>query len=300
MTFRRGAALTTATTLGLADNADVGPTGGTGVFRRWPDDLAALQEADITDIRITLDWARLQPKPGIIDDDWAEWFEQVLIAADAIGLQPWVTLHDGSIPRWFDNDGGFDDDANFTRWWPRWVGLAADRFGDRARGWVPFAALPTAAWQVPWADTWTTLRGDAPVVASIDPASIDVAALLVDRCDATGLPATIDIDPERLGQSLRDVADATDAPVAVSSLRWSAEPSGEEGHDPSDASSDEPSDDQLADGVAAAVRAITDAIDDGVDVPVAFIDPAIALPGSPALLFDADRHRSPAATAFLT
>ena len=34
------------------------------------------------------------------------------------------------IPRWFDNDGGFDDDETFTTWWPRWVERIADRFGD--------------------------------------------------------------------------------------------------------------------------------------------------------------------------
>ena len=44
MTLRRGAALTTAATLGHADTADLGPTAGNGFRTRWPDDLAALQD----------------------------------------------------------------------------------------------------------------------------------------------------------------------------------------------------------------------------------------------------------------
>ena len=168
MTFRRGAALTTAATLGYADTADLGPTAGNGFRTRWPDDLAALQDLGITDVRITLDWARLQPKPGILDNDWAERFEQIVQAADAIGMRPWACLHDGSIPRWFDNDGGFADDETFTTWWPRWVERAAERFGDIVGGWMPFACIPADAPAQPWIDTWGILDGGPPVVAAVD------------------------------------------------------------------------------------------------------------------------------------
>ena len=167
MSFKRGAALTTASTLGFAENSDIGSTAGNGFFRRWPDDLAALQEAGITDVRLTLDWARLQPRPAGLDDDWAERYEQMLDAASAIDLRVWATLHDGSIPRWFDNDGGFDDDETFTTWWPRWVERIADRFGDHVAGWVPFAEIPLGAPTQPWRDTWSILEGTSPVVASV-------------------------------------------------------------------------------------------------------------------------------------
>ena len=142
MTFERGASLTTATTLGFSDAADLGPTTGNGFHTNWRDDLAALSELGLTALRIPLDWARLQPKPGELDGNWAEWFDDVLTAVDAIGLRAWVTLHETAIPRWFDNDGGMDDADTFTKWWPRWVERAADRFGDRVDGWIPFASMP--------------------------------------------------------------------------------------------------------------------------------------------------------------
>ena len=126
MTFDRGASLTTATTLGFSDAADLGPSAGNGFHERWPDDLAVLSELGLTALRIPLDWARLQPKPGEIDGNWSEWFDTLLIAVDASGLQAWVTLHETAIPRWFDNDGGMDDIETFTKWWPRWVERAAE------------------------------------------------------------------------------------------------------------------------------------------------------------------------------
>jgi len=293
MTFLRGAALTTATTLGHADNSDLGPTEGSGFYRAWPDDLAAIQELGVTDVRITLDWARLQPKPGVLDDDWAEWFDHLLAAADAIGLRAWATLHDASTPRWFDNDGGFGDDANFERWWPRWVGAAADRFGDHIGGWIPFVALPSAAWQQPWADTWTALRGDAPVVRSVDPTLIDPESLPAGQQNATGLVARTGDDPERLGHLLRDAAEAADGPVIVSSLRDDA------GSTSTDDRLAESTDDRLAESVASAVATIDEAITDGVDVPVVFIDPAISPPRTTAPLLDADRQLSAAGSTFI-
>ena len=83
MTFERGASLTTATTLGFSDAADLGPTAGNGFHTSWRDDLAALSELGLTALRIPLDWARLQPKPGELDGNWAEWFDDVLTAVDA-------------------------------------------------------------------------------------------------------------------------------------------------------------------------------------------------------------------------
>jgi hypothetical protein len=291
--FRRGGALTTATTLGFADNADVGPTAGNGFFKRWPDDLAVLQEVGITDVRLTLDWARLQPRPGMIDDDWAERYEQMLAAADAIGVSIWVTLHDGSVPRWFDNDGGFDDDETFQKWWPRWVERAADRFGDHAKGWVPFADIPAGASPQPWRDTWTVLEGPHPVVAALG-ADADASAyvehathvgLVLPACwepDATIGDRELESASDSWGRIVRDGADAFDGPVVVTGFS--------PGHDDADAG---------AQIVEQLVASLDDCCADGVQLEVCFIEPAISPPDTPPGLLDADRNPTPAGRRFL-
>ena len=237
MTFDRGASLTTATTLGFSEAADLGPTAGNGFHTSWPDDLAALSELGLTALRIPLDWARLQPKPGDLDGDWAEWFDDVLTAVDAIGLRAWVTLHETAIPRWFDNDGGMDDAETFTKWWPRWVERAADRFGDRVDGWIPFAVMPpaispTKPWPMqPWRDTWGILGGaGAPVVASVDasPASLDTFQY-VERywASPTGSASTLPGCSATCARPRRPTAEApirspneAPRPSAVPSGRW--------------------------------------------------------------------------------
>ncbi len=296
MTFRRGAALTTGTTLGHADTADCGPTAGNGFRTRWPDDLAALQELGITDARIALDWARLQPKPGTLDADWAERFEQILQAAEAIGVRPWACLHEASIPRWFDNDGGFSNDETFTTWWPRWVERAAERFGDHVGGWVPFACIPAGAPDQPWIDTWGILSGGPPVVAAVDLRErATTVGRYEDRMDLLGAVLTGEWgseDPvdsaglsraaDRWGGELREAADAADSALVISG--FSA------GHDDADAAGD----------VVGALRSVLDdAVADGVPIEIAFLEPAIAGPDSPAGLLDADRAPTPSSAAFL-
>lgn len=290
MTFRRGASLTTASTLGFAESADLGPTAGNGFYRSWPDDLATLQELGVTDLCLTLDWARLQPKPGTLDADWAERFEQILTAGGAIGLQMWATLHDESIPRWFDNEGGFADSAAFDRWWPRWVEAAADRFGDTVGGWVPFMSAPDGAGG-PWRDTWTILEGVHPVVASVAPDAVDD---VIGRMDLIGVslpwpePDGIPDEGElqsiaaEWGQRVRDAADSADRPVAIT--RLAPEHLGEEQAD------------RLT---PTAVDALDDAIDDGVDVQLCFLDPAIAGAGGHVGLLDTNRSSTALAESFL-
>jgi hypothetical protein len=294
MSFRRGAALTTASTLGFADNSDMGSTEGNGFFRRWPDDLGALQSAGVTDVRLTLDWARLQPHPAGLDGDWADRYEQMLASAEEIGLRVWTTLHDGSIPRWFDNDGGFDDDETFITWWPRWVERIADRFGDSVAGWVPFAEIPRGAPTPPWRDTWSILEGTCPVVASVpsETASIDEyvgrASLLGialaypwEHDDAVG-GRLLEVAATQWGQAVRDGADDFDGAVVITGFRPA--------HDDIDAAG-------LI--VEQLVESLDGAINDGVSVHACFFEPAISAPDSPLGLLDADRILTPAADIFL-
>jgi beta-glucosidase len=298
MTFRRGASLTTAATLGYADSADIGPTAGNGFDTRWNDDLALLQEIGITDVRLTLDWARLQPKPGsTLDVDWVERFEQILHATDAIGLRTWACLHDGSIPRWFDNDGGLGDDEALTRWWPRWVERAADRFGDLVHGWVPFSCIPAGAPAQPWIDTWGILGdGRPPVVAAIDLRQrFATIERHLGRMDHLGAVLTTDWEhdghvgdaelasaAQRWGDEIRDAADLVDGALVVCGF--------DPGHDDADVA---------ADIVAALRTTLDDAIADGVEIDIAFIEPAIAGPESMPGLLDVHRAATPSSDAYL-
>jgi len=297
MVFARGATLTTAVTLGYGDMSNLGPTAGNGVRTRWPDDLAVLQQVGVTDLRLTFDWARLQAKPGDLDSAWTDWYDQVLTAADAIGLRVWATLHDSDEPRWVTNEGGIDDSDVAVKWLPRFVERVADRFGTGVHGWIPFAEITADLPAAGWAATWSALRGGkAPVVASLSASTIDSAASFLETCDLIGIVlAHADLDErepndEQLDhlreqmheEVMRSAELAEDTPMIIS--QFTAR------HDAADVQ-----------GLIAEqfVIALDAAIADGVHIGIAFVDPAIAGPESSGGLLDSARSTTPVADAVL-
>lgn len=302
MTFRRGATLPVSVTLGHADTCDLGPTAGNGFYKRWPDDLALLADLGVTDLRLTFDWARFQPKPGEFSGAWVERYENVVQAATAVGMTVWAALHDAGVPRWFVNEGGLDDDEAVTAWWPRWVERVADRFGDAVEGWIPFAELPNGLPDQVWIDTWGILGGgDADVVLSLTAADgFGAATRHEGRFGRLGIAfdalADPDVSVDAFGDDLLDgesnrwteavhsAAEAVSgAPIVVSRFTPN--------HDDPDV------DGRLMDRMVGVLDA---AIADGITVDTCFVEPAIAGPDSAMALLGTDRTPRPAAEVYLT
>ena len=172
---------------------------------RWRDDLALAASSGLTAVRFDVPWVRAQPRAGVLDGDVVEAVLDVTLAARHLGLAPWLRLLQPRIPSWFDDEGGFTDDRNAARWWPRWVESCADVFGGEVAGWVPFETPFAMARRivpgdprkhgdlvdtlvVAWRDAWRILRGGPPVMTSLDvavvrptdesPAATDAAARL--------------------------------------------------------------------------------------------------------------------------
>ena len=104
----------------------------------WREDLDQLAGLGIDSIGVTLEWARLEPRPGHHDVDAAEFRHELLTTCRSLGLETWAYLVDGSLPGWFvDDEGGFLDDRARGLLWPRHIDWLGERFGDLVDGWVP-------------------------------------------------------------------------------------------------------------------------------------------------------------------
>lgn len=157
---------------------------GSGAFRRHFDEMLEGFAVDgVTAVRLGFDWARLQPRPGGLDGEWAEWYLDVIVAAARHGIGVWASLLERTVPHWFDDERGFGDPRTAGRWWPRFVEECADAFGDRVAGWFPLddpVGLAARAepldvirhgqlvdtMVVAWRDAWRILRGGPPVAGS--------------------------------------------------------------------------------------------------------------------------------------
>jgi beta-glucosidase len=110
---------------------------GNGFGTRYAEDFALLADLGLTHHRLSIEWARIEPEPGVHDARAVEHYRQVLTAARAAGITPWVTLRHFTLPRWFAEDGGFTVAANRTGAWARHVDFMAETFGDLVGGWKP-------------------------------------------------------------------------------------------------------------------------------------------------------------------
>lgn len=111
---------------------------GNGFTTAYPDDFAAYAEHGLTQHRMTLEWARLEPRAGHRDGAVIEHYRRILTEARDAGIDIWAGLYHYTLPGWFADDAhGFVDDRARTYFWPRHVDFVAETFGDLVRAWVP-------------------------------------------------------------------------------------------------------------------------------------------------------------------
>ncbi|MDH4144442.1 MAG: family 1 glycosylhydrolase [Acidimicrobiia bacterium] len=123
-----------------------GSAAGNGFATRYRDDLRLLGQAGVGHVRLGVEWARIEPENGVVDERAVEHYQQVLAAADEAGLAVWVTLVSRSLPGWFAIDEhGWRDRRSRTFSWPRHVERCAELFGEWAYAWVPITRPMTTA-----------------------------------------------------------------------------------------------------------------------------------------------------------
>ncbi|WEV65209.1 family 1 glycosylhydrolase [Bifidobacterium sp. ESL0764] len=76
-------------------------------WHRWRDDLGLLADNGFNAYRFGIEWARIEPEDGVVDQEALRHYEQLIMTAKAMGLDPVVTLYHFSLPVWFSKQGGW-------------------------------------------------------------------------------------------------------------------------------------------------------------------------------------------------
>ena len=83
------------------------PTPATDHWTRWREDTALLAELGLEVYRLGIEWSRIEPAPGRVDESAVEHYRAELAELRRLGITPLVTLHHFSHPTWFENRGGW-------------------------------------------------------------------------------------------------------------------------------------------------------------------------------------------------
>lgn len=100
-------------------------------WERWEDDLDLVKKIGLNSYRFSVEWARIEPEEGKIDQSALDHYERMVDGCLERGIDPAITLCHFTIPSWFAAKGGWlnhDAPSMFADECVR----VLDRIGDRA------------------------------------------------------------------------------------------------------------------------------------------------------------------------
>ncbi|MFJ8194110.1 glycoside hydrolase family 1 protein [Streptomyces sp. NPDC096094] len=84
-------------------------------YHRYREDMRLLADAGLNSYRFGIEWARIEPRPGMFSRAELAHYRRMIDTALELGLTPVVTLHHFSSPRWFAEEGGWTNDRAVDR-----------------------------------------------------------------------------------------------------------------------------------------------------------------------------------------
>jgi beta-glucosidase len=98
------------------------------------DHMAALK---INTHRISLEWSRIEPRPGVYDTAAIRRYRQILAALRERGIQPWIALHHFTNPLWLEDSGGWEL-PRVVKLFDAYAKVAVEELGDLCQHWLTF------------------------------------------------------------------------------------------------------------------------------------------------------------------
>ncbi len=109
-------------------------------WNRYEEDLDLAKGLGLTAFRMSLEWAKIEPQPGVFDPVAIQHYHDVLDAVRARGMEPVVTVVHFTYPAWLDAP----DPRGRTGWesermpkeFARFAGWAAREYGSKIKWWL--------------------------------------------------------------------------------------------------------------------------------------------------------------------
>ncbi|MFI6041885.1 family 1 glycosylhydrolase [Nocardia sp. NPDC051321] len=104
-------------------------------YTRYPADIALAADLGVGVYGISIEWARVQPRPGEWDEAGFGFYDRVLDAMAANGIRPMLTLDHWVYPVWIAERGGWDDPGIVEAWLSN-ARTVVDRYAPRDPLWI--------------------------------------------------------------------------------------------------------------------------------------------------------------------
>lgn len=98
-------------------------------YQTYRDDIRRMAEAGLNAYRFSLEWARIEPEEGVFDAAATVHYRDVIECCRDYGIEPIVTLHHFSSPKWLIERGGWEDER-VVAYFERYVRYVCGQYGD--------------------------------------------------------------------------------------------------------------------------------------------------------------------------
>lgn len=115
-------------------------------YRRFEADFDLLRSLDQNAHRFSLEWSRIEPRPGEFSGSAIQHYAEVLQALRARGMEPVVTLHHFTNPSWIAAAGGWEAPETAERF-AMFVDRVMSELGSLAKNWVTINEPTVIAYQ---------------------------------------------------------------------------------------------------------------------------------------------------------
>ena len=95
----------------------------------YRDDISLMNDLGVGYYRFSVEWSKIEPENGIINEKALEHYRDVCIALIDSGLTPVITLHHFSHPIWFEELGAFEKEENIE-YYIRFSELVFNKLSD--------------------------------------------------------------------------------------------------------------------------------------------------------------------------
>jgi beta-glucosidase len=103
-------------------------------WNRYEEHLDRASDLGCDLFRLGLEWARVEPEQGTIDEAALDRYGAILDACTERGMEPLVTLHHFTHPAWLGGDFWLSSES--PEIYAAWARLAVDRLGGKCRKWI--------------------------------------------------------------------------------------------------------------------------------------------------------------------
>ncbi|MFD6178553.1 MULTISPECIES: glycoside hydrolase family 1 protein [unclassified Isoptericola] len=76
-------------------------------YHRYGEDMRLLADAGLNSYRFSLEWARIEPEKGVVSRAQLDHYRRMIDTCRDLGVEPVVTLHHFTVPRWQQDEGGW-------------------------------------------------------------------------------------------------------------------------------------------------------------------------------------------------